>query len=95
MRQLKLLMGCCVALLCWSVGATPVRPEEGKMGGVGFHKQAKLAGRAKNLDNPESRDANQKKVADQTVPERRVMSQEERRALRRQISETEVKYPPR
>jgi hypothetical protein len=97
MYPLRLLIGCCLSVLCWTAGAVQVRPDDDKGSEPQLHRQAKLAGRANNLANANEVKGRQKNEQNQeeakTAPERRTMSQEERRALRRQISETEVKYP--
>jgi hypothetical protein len=96
MRQLRLLIGCCLAVLSWNASSAQIGGGDGRGGEVPVHKQPKFAGRANNLANastPPSKAKEPEKQGTTSTAERKPMSQEERRALRRQISETEMKYP--
>ncbi len=86
-------------MLLWNTSSAQMGVSNDKGGEAMAHKQPKFVGRANNLANPgaqQSRSTEADKQAnDPSLNEKKALSQEERRALRRQISETEVKYPRR
>jgi len=102
MSRFRLMMIClCLALSCstWARGLRAQDSRIGEHADEPARHQEKFAGRAGNV--PPVVDAQNKSVNTQSAVhaqeahEKKPLSKEERRALRRQINETENKYPRR
>ena len=98
MRQIRLMLCSLFALLSYSAWAGGNQFNENKNDGRNVHhKQERLAGRANlvnNNDRQARNSANQNSAWGASAHEKSLLSREERRALRRQINETESRYPP-
>jgi len=102
MSRLRLLMVCMLSTLCYSAWADGLRTRDGRIDehvDEPVRHQEKFAGRASTLtaaNDPQSKIQNpQGSARIQDAHEKKSLSKEEKRALRRQINETENKYPRR
>jgi hypothetical protein len=95
MTLIRLVACCYLTALSYTVCAQGVKANENKVDErieAPIHRQEKLAGRANN-DAQNKNPAAQYPLYSQEMHEKKPLSKEEKRALRRQINETEIKYP--
>jgi hypothetical protein len=95
MTPIRLVVCCYLTALSYNALAQGVRANENKMDeriDAPIHRQEKMAGRANN-DAHNKNPSAQYPLYSQEAHEKKPLSKEEKRALRRQINETEIKYP--
>jgi len=93
MSRFRLLTCYFVFLLSCGAVAAKVGATENKVDEMQGHKQEKFAGRADNLASVNDAQSKDRTSSFAQAHEKKPLSQEEKRNLRRQINETEIRYP--